>query len=558
MPPALAPRQTEVNERRKSGIGNAENFHLLRFFTTASLIAFVIVAALLGSLFRMLSVDSLIKQYEINNVNQAKVFANVLWDSDFEALVLSAAGKPAAELQLSPQLPALQQKVLRTLKGTNIFKIKVYDLKGMTVYSTELKQIGEDKGKNKGVIGGLRGVSSSELSHKDRFSAFEGEVQDRDLVETYVPTYDPVTGELGGVFEIYSDATSLLADIGKQQWIVIASVIALLAVLYLALAAIVKKAQNVIVQQNLEREKIQLALSDSEERWQFALEGSGAGVWDRNLETGKAIFSKQYRDLYGFTEDDVIDQVGSWEERVHPMDLAAVLATRAAYLAGEKPTYYNELRMRCKDGSWKWIASRGMVVARDAQGKPLRMIGTHTDITRLKVHEEELEHIAHYDVLTNLPNRVLLADRLRQAMLQSQRRKHSVAVVFLDLDDFKAVNDQHGHAVGDRLLVAVSARMIAALRESDTLARIGGDEFVAVLADLEQAQDCVLVLERLLQAAADPIFVGDALLQVSTSIGVSFYPQDGMDADLLMRQADQAMYAAKQAGRNRFVMFKAA
>jgi diguanylate cyclase (GGDEF)-like protein/PAS domain S-box-containing protein len=169
--------------------------------------------------------------------------------------------------------------------------------------------------------------------------------------------------------------------------------------------------------------------------------------------------------------------------------------------------------------------------------------------------EENLERIAHYDALTQLPNRVLLAERLSHAMVQSQRRNQSLAVAYMDLDGFKAVNDLHGHNVGDELLVEVAQGMKKALREGDTLARIGGDEFIAVIADLENIDDSEPVLKRLLKAAADPITLGDAVMHISASIGVSFYPRDHVGADLLMRHADQAMYVAKQAGKNRYRFF---
>jgi diguanylate cyclase (GGDEF)-like protein len=182
-------------------------------------------------------------------------------------------------------------------------------------------------------------------------------------------------------------------------------------------------------------------------------------------------------------------------------------------------------------------------------------VAMFSDVAVKREHMRHLEHIAHHDALTSLPNRMLLVDRLKQAIAQSQRQQRQLAVVYLDLDGFKAVNDQHGHAVGDELLIAVSSRMKTALRESDTLARLGGDEFVAVLTGLEHAQDCEPVLDRLLRAASDPVNVGTAVLHVSASVGVTLYPQDGADADLLLRQADQAMYQAKQAGKNRYHLF---
>ncbi len=176
----------------------------------------------------------------------------------------------------------------------------------------------------------------------------------------------------------------------------------------------------------------------------------------------------------------------------------------------------------------------------------------------MKEYQSQLERSAHYEPLTNLPNRVLLAVRLSQAMLQCQRHQQSLAVVFLDLDGFKAVNDTYGHDIGDELLISLSQRMKDALREGDTLSRFGGDEFVAVLADLAKVEDCEPVLERLMKAAATSIIVGDAVIQVSASIGITLYPQDDVDADQLVRHADQAMYAAKQAGKNRYSFFDTA
>ena len=196
-------------------------------------------------------------------------------------------------------------------------------------------------------------------------------------------------------------------------------------------------------------------------------------------------------------------------------------------------------------------------MVRDSEQIVQNYVALFTDITSMKEHQRQLEHIAHYDALTNLPNRILLADRLQQAMAQCLRRKHFLAVVFLDLDGFKAVNDIHGHQVGDDLLITVSQRMKAELREGDTLARIGGDEFVAVLVDLEQPQECELILDRILQAAATPVTVANLSLKVSASIGVTIYPQDDADADLLLRHADQAMYQAKQCGKNRYCLYAA-
>ena len=193
----------------------------------------------------------------------------------------------------------------------------------------------------------------------------------------------------------------------------------------------------------------------------------------------------------------------------------------------------------------------------DAQGGLQNHLAVFSDITAQKEHQKQLELIAHYDVLTGLPNRSLLADRLQQALAQAQRRETQLALVFLDLDGFKTVNDTLGHDAGDHLLQELGRRMKDVLREGDTLARVGGDEFVAVLGDLSGAGDCERVLHRLLDVASTPVTHEQACAQVSASLGVAMYPQDSTDADLLLRHADQAMYQAKQLGKNRFHFFDA-
>ena len=218
----------------------------------------------------------------------------------------------------------------------------------------------------------------------------------------------------------------------------------------------------------------------------------------------------------------------------------------------EKGSWEGEIWNRRKNGELyaEWLT---ISTVRDNDGQIRKCVGLFSDITQLKEHEKELEHIAHHDPLTDMPNRVLLADRLQKAMAQTLRRERKLAVAYLDLDGFKAINDTHGHQVGDQLLIAVSERLHNALREGDTLARIGGDEFVAVLIDLEGASSSAQLFSRLLEAASAPINIGDLVLQVSASIGVCFYPQaEEVGADQLLRQADQAMYLAKNTGKNRY------
>ena len=196
---------------------------------------------------------------------------------------------------------------------------------------------------------------------------------------------------------------------------------------------------------------------------------------------------------------------------------------------------------------------------RDAQGAISHFMGIFSDITRLKAQEKELRTLAHYDPLTHLPNRVLFTDRMQQVMAQARRQDDLLAVLYIDLDQFKPVNDAYGHKAGDELLVEVANRMRAQLREEDTLARLGGDEFAALIVNVTEPAVLENLLARLLHAISEPVPVAGHLVQVSASIGFTLYPQvEELDGDQLLRQADQAMYQAKKRGRNRYCGFDSA
>ena len=195
-------------------------------------------------------------------------------------------------------------------------------------------------------------------------------------------------------------------------------------------------------------------------------------------------------------------------------------------------------------------------VVHDEEGDIQNYVAMLSDITLLKVQQQKLEQIAHYDILTHLPNRMLLAEHLQEAVFLANTDERFMVVAYIDLDGFKEMNDRYGHEAGDLLLVTVSRRMKAALREKDVLARMGGDEFVALIVSLDNPQACQPILGRLLQAAADPVVLGNLSMQVSASIGVAICPPDGSEPDQLIRHADQAMYRAKQLGKSRFYFWQ--
>ena len=301
------------------------------------------------------------------------------------------------------------------------------------------------------------------------------------------------------------------------------------------------------------------ALSDSETRWRLALDAAGDGVWDWRVQTGEEFYSDRLLHMFGFKRGELAHSVAALDERTHPDDLAQMAVDREAHFSGRTPTYVNEHRVRCKDGSWKWVLSRGMVVSRDAQGQPLRMIGTHTDITQRKHAEELIWHQAHIDALTGLPNRRMLRQRLNEALAHARQTESALAVVFMDLDNFKQVNDTLGHHEGDALLVEAAHRIQQHMGRTDTLARMGGDEFTLVLAGLPAGADPVALLgprlDGLLDALQQPYLLGQSEVFVSASMGLAMYPADASQIEDLLRHADQALYAAKGAGRNRWCVF---
>jgi diguanylate cyclase (GGDEF)-like protein/PAS domain S-box-containing protein len=287
------------------------------------------------------------------------------------------------------------------------------------------------------------------------------------------------------------------------------------------------------------------------------------------------VFSDAHEAIFICDADGLIEEVNPTFTEITGYGRDEVIGRNPRLLKSQRhgPEFYRELwRSLREDGGWKgniWNRRKSgevyaerltISVVSDPQGGPLHYIGLFSDITDSLLHQEKLEHMAHHDALTELPNRVLLADRLHQAMAQSQRSRHSIAVLYLDLDGFKAINDAYGHPVGDRLLIHVAQQIRQVIREGDTLARLGGDEFVTVLVDLNTPARGIPLIERVLEAAAQVLVVDGKALHVSVSAGVTYYPhpqETTVDADQLLRQADQTMYQAKLTGKNGYHVFDA-
>lgn len=309
------------------------------------------------------------------------------------------------------------------------------------------------------------------------------------------------------------------------------------------------------------RSRTQLALdkfnqefNTSEQRWMLALESTGDGLWDWNVPASRILYSDRWKSMLGFLPSEFDHQPDSWHKRIHEDDYPAAMTMLQQVLNGERDHYAMEYRMACKDGSWKWVFDRGMVFKRDEQGMSLRLLGTLADITKIKQSEEAIWQYANVDTLTGLPNRRLFFDRLDQELRLVKRNSHKVAIIFLDLDRFKEINDTQGHAQGDRLLQQAGQRLIHCVDDSGLVARLGGDEFVLMLSNAHAGyvED---IAQKILDSLAEPFKLENTHAYVAASLGIAIFPDDANNKEDLMKRVDQAMYASKQKGGNCFTYF---
>jgi PAS domain S-box-containing protein len=318
------------------------------------------------------------------------------------------------------------------------------------------------------------------------------------------------------------------------------------------------------IQTQLARKQAEAALQESEERYALAVRGANDGLWDWNLRTDEIYFSPRWKQMLGVPEEVEEGIPEAWFRRVHPDDRDRLMADIAAHLEHLTPQFENQHRMMHADGAYRWMLSRGVAV-RDGAGKAYRMAGSQTDITEGKVS----------DPLTGLPNRVLFLDRLGRSIERAKRHGEAFAVLFLDLDRFKLVNDSLGHHAGDRLLIAIAERLERSVRTADTVARVsgehgtasaagehtiarlGGDEFTILLEGIKHVSDAVRVAERIQENLRYPFVLDGHELFTTASIGIATSETGYDEPEELLRDADTAMYQAKALGKARCEVFDA-
>lgn len=341
-------------------------------------------------------------------------------------------------------------------------------------------------------------------------------------------------------------------------WVVLTGgmlITALLGTVLLMLTGRTLHMEDEVIERTAELRAEVLQRRDAETQLRLVLEGANLGFWDWNYQTGEQWVNDRWMEIIGLERGDIENDASDWQSRIHPDDKSKVTKLIDDHIRKNKG-YVVEFRMRHRDGHWVWIQGAGAVVSHDPQtNEPVRICGTHQDITERRMQDEHILRQAHYDSLTELPNRFLALDRLSQLINESYRNSERVAVLFLDLDDFKKINDTLGHDTGDKVLKEAANRLQSVLRSGDTVGRLGGDEFIILLGGLTRAADAQPVAETLLNNFTKAFRIDGRDLILTASIGIAIYPDDGDNISELLRNADSAMYHSKEQGRNAYSYF---
>lgn len=297
-------------------------------------------------------------------------------------------------------------------------------------------------------------------------------------------------------------------------------------------------------------------LQESEERFRLALEGTKDGIWDWDLRTGEIFYSSNWCKMLGYQKEDVPTLPAFWMARVHPDDSYILTAAIDNHVMGKSDTIDCEYRLKHRKNYDVWVHTKGKAV-RDKQGTAIRIVGAQSDISTIKEIQTQLTHSALHDTLTGLPNRSLFNERLNQAFLRFKRnQKDKFAVLFVDLDDFKDVNDTYGHSAGDKILTEITNFLKRCTREVDTVARIGGDEFVILLEETGTEAEAQIYIDRLYEEIKHPIHIVGSDLKISLSVGAAFVHPSHNSHESSLKEADVALYQAKEKGSGCAVFYR--
>lgn len=525
-------------------------FPLLRHFSVTSLIAVIATTILLGTLHDQVERTQLLDLGESNHVALTHTFANSLLP---EYRQLSTTAKPLETevLRSHPMIAEMRQAVIRTMRHTRVVKVKLYDLDGRTIFSTDPTQIGKNYRDNAGFISATKGRPSSELTHRERFSAFDKEIVQRDLLSSYVALQADQDAPVEGVLEVYSDVTDWVEHIDQQAKLLIVATVVALCLLYGVLYIIVRRADKLIRAQYEKLEE-----SEADLRIAAQVFESQVPLLVTDADTIIVRVNKAFAECAGYSAEELIGakpsilKSGQHDEAFY----------RAIWQSIEQTSgWQGEIWDRRKNGE---IYPKLLTISavKNTLGNITHYVGTHVDITERKKADEQIRTLAFYDGLTGLPNRSLLFERIQHALALSLRSNLKLALMFIDMDHFKQVNDTLGHAAGDILLKEVAQRLQVCVRQCDTVSRWGGDEFIIMLEHLApDASEARIELSnignKILAEFARPFIIEGQLYHYTASVGATLFGESPCTIDELLKQADEAMYKAKENGRNRFIPF---
>lgn len=294
------------------------------------------------------------------------------------------------------------------------------------------------------------------------------------------------------------------------------------------------------------------ALRNSEERYRLALDGANDAIWELDLVTDKFFASEKFYELTGYKLNSFVD-LKSLNKYIHPDDIEMVKKDFYNHLNNITPIYKSQYRIKKADNDYIWILSRGKAL-RDSKGKAIKIAGSISDITDKKIYEDKIKYMAFYDTLTNLPNRAFFMNKLDKEIQIAKNENTTGAVFFIDLDNFKNINDTLGHNYGDKLLKYLAEKFEKLLNEKDIICRLGGDEFI-LIHPYVKSSEIKEYAEKLLAVSNSFYEVDNKKIYITASIGVAIYPKDGFDSSSILKNADFAMYKAKEQGKNRFALY---
>lgn len=468
----------------------------------------------------------------------------------FNAYLDQASRLPRQQILARPETNALDQFIRNQVNDLAVLKVKIFSANGKTVYSTDAADIGIVRDKSYLEWSAMReGRPVSHLEYHENFQSLLGSVRERYVLSTYVPVSGLGAGEKELVIEFYTDVTSDISAIGSVQITMISGSAFVLFMVFIVMYLAARRADSVIdIEAELSRD---------------AMEASN--------RLGR-ILDQSANEIYVFTVDSLqfiqvnrgacqnLDYSEQELRSMTPYDIKpdydeqSFRAAIRPLLTGEKKQMLFETRHRRKDGSIYPVEVRLQL---SRVGESPLFVAMVMDITERKAAEDRISFLAYHDELTELPNRNLFLDRLQQAIYDADREERLVGVMFLDLDRFKTINDSLGHTVGDQLLVQAGKRLQKLLRAGDSIARLGGDEFSIVITGINNVVDCTRIADKVRESMTRPFEIGGRELVVTASIGITMYPFDDNEIHGLLKNADIAMYHAKEAGRNNYQFYSA-